>query len=308
MKEVDREQVKFGHTGKRKKNNFISRTINGVISFFRETMISEGYARRNGLLQSLDPRAKLLSILAIVVAVSLARDPVTLVCVYLLTLVFGLLSKIDLLFFIKRVWLFIPVFTGVIILPMIFNVLTPGDIVLTIATPGEGAHIGPLALPAVIGITSQGLYMAFTFTIRVTTCVSAMVLLFLTTPQDALFKSLRSLGVPRIYVLTLDMCYRYIFLFMDIVRDLYIAKKSRTIKVSSNFEEQKWVGGRIGFTLVKSLDMSDKVHKAMISRGFNGDVKIMQDYKMRPADYAALLSAVSFSITLILLSQNIIRI
>ena len=45
-------------------------------------------------------------------------------------------------------------------------------------------------------------------------------------------------------------------------------------------EEQKWVGGRVGYTLIKSLRMSEKVHGAMVSRGFNGDIKIMQRYSI----------------------------
>jgi len=68
---------------------------------------------------------------------------------------------------------------------------------------------------------------------RVATCVSAVVLLFVTTPQQVLFKSLRSVGVPKIYVLTLEMAYRYIFLLMDMVREMYAAKKARTIKSRS---------------------------------------------------------------------------
>lgn len=308
MKEVDNCSYKPCTAPVRKKNNFIKKTLDGIFSFFQESMVSESYTRRKGLLQSLDPRVKLISIISLVIAVSMVKDLRILLVVYVLTLIFAYLSKIEVVFFIKRVWLFIPVFTGIIALPMIFNLFLPGDSLYTIATLGENARIGPFALPSTLDITRQGVVAATIFTIRVAACVSTVVLLFLTTPQEALFKSLKSIGVPRVYVLTLDMCYRYIFLFMDIVRDLYTAKKSRTIKTGSIFEEQKWVGGRIGYTLIKTLDMSEKVHQAMISRGFDGDVKIMQDYRMNPRDYVAALSVVSFSIVLILISYNIIRI
>ena len=143
---------------------------------------------------------------------------------------------------------------------------------------------------------------------RVATCVSAVVLLFITTPQQVLFKSLRSVGVPKIYVLTLEMAYRYIFLLMDMVREMYVAKKARTIKSRSMFEEQKWVGGRMGYTLIRSIDMSEKVHMAMMSRGFNGDVKVMQQFKMKNRDYFAVAAAISLSVLLVLISQDIIRV
>lgn len=103
------------------------------------------------------------------------------------------------------------------------------------------------------------------------------------------------------------MTYRYIFLLMELVREIYVAKKSRTIKARGIFEEQKWVGGRIGYTLIRSLDISEKVHQVMMSRGYNGDVKIMQEFKMRKRDYISVVIAISMSVVLVLTSHNIIR-
>jgi cobalt/nickel transport system permease protein len=289
------------------KKNFIGKTLSGIFNFLEETIVSESYARRKGVLQSLDPRVKLISIIALIVAVTMVTDWRLMLLVYLLTLVFAYVSKIGLGFFIKRVWLFIPIFTGIIALPMIFNIFFPGDSLVTLITFGPGIKLGPLSLPETLAITRQGTMGAIAFTLRVATCVSAAVLLFLTTPRDVLFKSLRSVGVPKVYVLTLDMCYRYIFLLTDLVKAFYTSKKSRTIKSLPMLEEQKWVGGRIGFTLVKSLDMAEKVHGAMVSRGFNGDVKLLEDFTMKPRDYVAMVSVLGFSVLLVLYSHQIIK-
>jgi cobalt/nickel transport system permease protein len=183
-----------------------------------------------------------------------------------------------------------------------------GDSLVTVATLGNGAHLGAIALPSTIYITKQGTAFALTFMLRVATCVSIAVLLVLTTQRDVLFKSLRSLHVPKVYVLTLDMCYRYIFLLMAAVRDFYTAKKSRTIRSLPLRDEQRWVGSRIGYILIKSLDMSERVHGAMISRGFDGDVKLMHDYMMHKRDYVAIVTVSTFSLVLVLISQSIIRI
>jgi cobalt/nickel transport system permease protein len=231
-----------------------------------------------------------------------------LIYVYSLTLLLSYLSKIDVWFFIKRVWLFIPIFAGIIAIPMIFNIFFPGDPLVQLVHLGAGSHLGPFSLPENIFVTKQGVNAAIIFTMRVATSVSAVVLLFLTTPQQILFKSLRTVGVPKLYVLTLEMAYRYIFLLMDLVREMYVAKKARTIKARDMFDEQKWVGGRIGYTLIRSLDMSEKVHMAMMSRGYNGDVRIMQEFKMHNRDYIAGTMAISMSIMLVLISQNIIRV
>ena len=306
MKEVTVEPCRcFAvHHGKK---GFIGNTIGGILGFFEEAFISEGFSRRKGFLQSLDPRVKLLSIMTAIFATSLIKDLKLLVLIYIFTLLLAYLSKISILFFIKRVWLFIPIFAGIIIIPMIFNIFFPGDPLIRLAYLGPTAHVGSLTLPESVYITRQGVYAASTFIMRVATCVSAVVLLFLTTPQQILYKSLRTVGVPKIYVFTLEMTKRYIFLLMELVREMHFAKKARTIKAGGMFDEQKWVGGRIGYTLIRSMDISEKVHMAMISRGFNGDVKVMQELRMHKRDYIAGATAISLSIIMVLISQNIIR-
>ena len=307
MNEVDTSPCKCSAVYHGKKG-FVGKTIDGILSFLEEAFVTETYSKRSGFLQSLDPRSKLISILAIIFATSLIGDLRILIFVYGLTLLFCYLSKIEILFFIKRVWLFIPIFAGIIAIPMTLNIFLAGDPLIQIIYFGQAAHLGPFSLPESIYITKQGTNAAVIFTMRVATCVSAVVLLFLTTPPQVLFKSLRTVGVPKIYVLTLEMAYRYIFLLMDLVREMHIAKKARTIKAGGIREEQKWVGGRIGYTLIRSLDMSEKVHMAMMARGFSGDVKIMQEFEMRPLDYIAGGATLSLSIVLILISQNIIRV
>jgi cobalt/nickel transport system permease protein len=289
-----------------KKKGFVQKAISDIFTFFEECLVNDSIAQRKGLLQSLDPRVKLISMVVLIFAVAMTRDIRLLAIVYVLTLVFALASRIELGFFLKRVWVFIPIFAGIIMIPILFNVFMPGDALVTLATLGPNAHLGPFALPPFIAITRQGVMVAILFVLRVATCVSAAVLLFLTTPRDLLFKSLRSIKVPKVYVLTLDMCYRYIFLFTNMVRDFYTAKKSRSIKALPMMEEQKWVGGRVGYTLIKSLNMSEKVHGAMVSRGFNGDIKIMHRYSIHRRDYVACVSVIALSIFLMLASQNLI--
>lgn len=280
------------------RKSFARKTADSLLGFFEGSLTSGGYSRRNGLLQGIDPRVKLIATLALVVSVTLVSDLPILVCMYLLLLALAFVSKIDLGYFNKIVWAFIPFFSGVIVLPLLFNVFMAGDPLFYIFSSGGFT----------LYITKQGLLFAVSFVVRVTTCAAAVVLLVLTTPQESLFKSFRSLGVPRIYVLTLDMAYRYIFLLMDITKDMLTAKKSRTIKSGGMLSEQRWIAGRIGYLLFRTLDTSDKVHKAMISRGFTGDVKVLKRFKATGRDYAALAVSLAISALLVLYSQSLIRI
>jgi cobalt/nickel transport system permease protein len=45
---------------------------------------------------------------------------------------------------------------------------------------------------------------------------------------------------------------------------------------------------------------------AMMSRGYNGDIKVMQQFQMQNRDYVAVAAALSLSMVLVLISQNII--
>jgi cobalt/nickel transport system permease protein len=304
MREVDIEPVPSGNFARGRKS-FIRKTLEGIFGFFQESLASESISKKKGLLQSLDPRFKLVSILSLVFALSLTKDIRILLAVYLGELALSYASRIGLFFFIKRVWLFIPLFTGVIALPLIFNIFLPGDPLSQIAYLGD-ARLSPISLPESIYVTRQGVFLAAVFTLRVAASVSAVVLLFLTTPQQVLFKSLRSVGVPKLYVLTLEMAYRYIFLLTDLVKDIYLAKRARTIRAGSTREEQRWVGSRIGYILMRSMSTSEKVHMAMLSRGFAGEVKILESFRAGRRDHAAGFFALSLSLLLVLISQNMI--
>ncbi len=306
MKKVDSEQCICSPALGGGKKSFVQKTLDGILAFFQESFATESYSKRSGLLQGLDPRAKLISILAVVFSLSLTRDMGVLLAVYALELLLAYASLIGIWFFVKRVWLFVPIFTAVIAIPMIFNIFLPGDPLFQVIYLGPGAHIGPFLLPESIYITKQGLNAAIVFTMRVVVCVSAVVLLFLTTSQQVLFKSLRSVGVPMIFVFTLEMTYRYIFLLTDIIREIYIAKRARTIRSRSMREEQKWVGSRIGYILIRSLGMSEKVHMAMQSRGFTGEVKVLQEFRMGKRDYIATSIAAILCLFLVLVSHNVI--
>ncbi len=75
------------------KKSFVGKTINGILGFMEEAFVSESFSKRNGLLQSLDPRAKLVSILVLVFTTTLIGDLRLLILVYMVTLLFSHLSK-----------------------------------------------------------------------------------------------------------------------------------------------------------------------------------------------------------------------
>jgi cobalt/nickel transport system permease protein len=276
------------------KKSFVERTIDSTARFFQEAILTEAFAGSRGLLQALDPRVKLITVLAIIVSVSLMRSPATIWGVYGCTLLLAGASRIPLGFFIKRVWLFVPLFSAVVVIPALFNLVTPGEPLWTAFTLPRSYDFGPYHIPETIAITRQGVLTAATFLGRVAASVSLAVLLTLTTRWNSLLRALEALRVPATFILILAMAYRYIALLVTAVQEIHVARKSRTIRYGSTREEQRWVASRIGYLFQKTYLLSQEVHKAMLSRGFSGEIRTLASFKTRNYDYAWGLSVALF--------------
>ncbi|NVN89719.1 MAG: cobalt ECF transporter T component CbiQ, partial [Desulfuromonadales bacterium] len=261
----DNVAVPFSSKRRNGGKGFVERTIEGTARFLRDAILSEAIAKRQGLLQILDPRVRLVTILVLIVCISLMKSPVTIWVVYLFVLLLAVASSVPLLFFIKRVWLFIPLFSAVIVIPALFNIVTPGEPFWTMFHLPRNYDFGPYHIPETIAITRQGLLTAATFICRVAASVSLAVLLTLTTRWSDLLRALGVLRVPQIFILILAMTYRYILLLVQAVQNIHIARKSRTLHYGSTRSEQRWVASRMGYLFKRTWLMSQDVHRAMLS-------------------------------------------
>ena len=267
-----------GCIGKRKKGSFVEKTLTGGADLLRQVMFSEDVALQNGLLQRIDPRVKLGSLLVLLVAAGLVHNIVVLVAAYALTLVLAAASRLPVGFFVKRVWLFVPIFTGIVVLPATLSIVTPGEVVLQLWT----WHGTPE------GFTVQGLTTAALVVSRVATSISLVVLLTLTTPWVRLLAALRSLGVPTMFVLVIGMAYRYIFLLLGGVTDMYEARKARTLGAQAHDRgARNFLSASAGTLFGRAHHLSEEVHQAMVSRGYRGDAKTIQGFRLTAQDAAA---------------------
>ena len=271
----------------RERLSWLEHSISGIAGSIERAVFTEEHARRRGWLQGIDPRAKLGMFLALILAASLANNVLILAALYLVTLGAAYASQMPLDFFIKRVWLGIPFFAGIVIIPSIF--LLPGPRLFDLP-------IGPIHL----GASIPGLIGAVIFVARVGVSVSLAVLLVLSTPWADLLKSLQAVGVPQVFILLLSMTYRYIFLFLHTVNSMFEARKSRTVGRTQGSEHRRWISGSMGSLMNRSFKMSNDVYAAMAARGFTGQIRTYSAYCMTPADWLALLVSVCIAVAAIL--------
>jgi cobalt/nickel transport system permease protein len=259
------------------------------------------------LLQSLDVRIKLLSFLYILGLISFLRAPQTLWIMYGLSLMLAVSSRVSLWFFLKRVWLFVPLFSAAIVLPALLNIVTPGEPLFVLIKLHAAHTWGPYTIPQEIAVTRQGLWGSILFVSRVTTSVSFAVLLTLTTRWSDVFAGLRALFVPRIFVMTLSMTERYLFVLLRLIQDMYRARKSRTIRPLPMADERNWIASRIGVTYEKSVEMAEDVYRAMLSRGFHGEFRPIVRFRTTTMDYIWLVTVLCVSGILIILERGLIQ-
>ncbi len=275
---------------KQRQFGWLNSTISGIASAIEQSVFTEEHARKNGWLQRVDPRAKLIMFLLTVLVASLSNSLLALVCLYALLLLVASRSKIPFSFFVKRVWLGIPFFAGVVILPSVF--FAPSQRLFDL--PLGPLHLGP---------SLATLLTAAVFVARVGVSVSLAVLLIVSTSWSDLLKSLQALRVPSVFTLLLSMTYRYIFLFLHTANGMFEARKSRTVGRTSGTEQRRWVSGSMGNLMNRSFKMSSDVYAAMTARGFTGEVRTYRSYHMTPHDWLALAGTVVVALLIFLLGR-----
>ena len=252
-----------------KRTGILEHTIGDITGTLERAFFAEEISTRKGLFQTLDARVKVISVLALLISVSLSHNLLVIGAIYLLVFIFAWASAIPASFLIKRVWLALPFFTGLIILPALF--ITPGPPLL---------H-----LPLGLIITKTGVNTVLFLLLRVSTSVSLTLLLILTTPWNTVLSALGVLHIPDVFILILGMTYRYIYLLLHIANDMFLSRKSRVVGRLSTAENQKMLAAVSATLLSKSLNMSSEVYLAMQSRGFRGTVVTLKPFQMHSKDW-----------------------
>jgi cobalt/nickel transport system permease protein len=267
------------------RGSFLEKTLRVLSGFVARGFATGDAAGRPGLLQHIDPRVKLVSLLALVVVSVLVTHVVVLVAMLALAVALALASRVDLRLFAARAWLVVPAFTAVAVLPAMTNWVTPGDAVVTVWS-GDPPQVGPWHLPATLAITVPGLLVAARLVSRVACAVSFAVLLTLTTHWDELLRALRVVGAPRMFVVVLGMAYRYVHLLVRTAQEMMVARRSRTVGSASAAENRRFLGAAVATLFGKSQATSEQVYGAMVARGYRGEVYTLDRWRLTRLDLA----------------------
>jgi cobalt ECF transporter T component CbiQ len=279
-----------GCIGRRSKADFLEKTLGGAANLMRQSMFTDDVAARDGLLQRLDARTKVVAALALLLTTALVRSPLVLLGLYVSTLLLAGASRLSPRFFLARVWLFVPIFTGIVVIPATFSFVTHGTVVVPLGT-WFGTRVG---------LTQQGLTAAGLIILRVATSISLVVLVTITTPWPRLLAALRALFVPRMFILVIGMAYRYLFHLLGSVSDMFTARKARTVSREADHKRGRaFVAASAGALFGKAHALSEEVHMAMVARGYRGNPATLAYSRVRASDIAVCAGTLSVVLTAI---------
>jgi cobalt/nickel transport system permease protein len=264
------------------KTGFLRRTIQNISQVFKNDLYSETYASKAGLLQAVDPCAKILAFLILMIFSGCTSSITTLIVLTAVPLFYGAASGIPMKDFFRRVWLTIP------LIVLLFSLLGTSSLFL------GGQPLFYLIPPRLFGscggmyFTAEGIAAAFRIALRTGISISFAALLLMTTRWQQVIGAFAAMHLSKTAVAVLDMAYRYIFFLSESASEMFEACFLRTIGKISARESRRRTGGSVAILLLKSYAVGDEVYDAMRCRGYNGDFRRLRKSHLCSRDMAFL--------------------
>jgi cobalt ECF transporter T component CbiQ len=263
-------------------DSFIERSLRSFTTAGGRALESEELARKDGLLQGWDPRVKLIGLPALVIASVTSHRLSVIVAIFGLALLLAIWSRVSIRTMAMRAWLGVLAFTGVIAIPAVF--ITPGRAIF---------HLPLLHWTA----SAQGCRSGAFLVARGETAATLSLLLVLCTPWASILKAMRILRVPVILVVIFGMTYRYLLLTLETAAAMFEARRSRVLGAWPGWLRRKVAGATAGVLMDKTLHAGNDVFLAMQSRGFAGEVYVLDDFRLRCSDVVALAMLLGMAAT-----------
>jgi cobalt/nickel transport system permease protein len=255
------------------------------------------YLARESIIHRLDPRVKVIAVVAFIVSNLLLPDGswAGFAAGFLAVLAASGLAQLRLGYALKR---------SFIALPFAMAAFTT-----LFSLPGQAlwsGQVGPWALT----VTEPGLLRFLSILLRSWLSVQLAILLVATTPFPDLLHALRHLRAPDVLVSITSFMYRYLFVLVDETLRLLRAREARSARQPgrSGGGSLSWrarvAGSMAGQLFLRSYDRSDRIFNAMLARGYTGQPLTMTPHHMKASDWTALWLAGLVLLTLQLVGRK----
>ena len=141
-------------------------------------------------------------------------------------------------------------------------------------------HIGPFAA------TREGVMLCAIITLKSNAIVLWSIVFFSTMPVATLGHAMNRLKMPVKLTALLLLTYRYIFVLEAELNQLVRAAKVRSFSPGTNLHTYRTYAYLVGMLMVRAADRGERVHHAMICRGFTGKFYCLDDMEFTSRDAA----------------------
>ena len=108
--------------------------------------------------------------------------------------------------------------------------------------------------------------------------VSALFMMTLSTPSGEIISVMRKVHMPKLFVELMNMIYRYIFVIMETNRKMHDSAESRLGYVDYRTSIKSF-SGTASNLLVVSLKKANAYYDALVSRGYDGELRFLEREK-----------------------------
>ncbi len=298
---LENENIQFKSIAETKKHTFIDKTIKSAAVFITTTLTQWQFANKTGFFQLLDSRVKTIFLFVYVVFISVSSSITCQILFLLIFILFCIISKVNFLFIYKRAFFFGFIYGFLIFVPASLNIFSKGENAITLFRFSQEHTWWIYTIPKEIAITYEGIYTVFRLTLKVVNAISIVLILMSTTTFERIIKSLSFFKIPKIFLLTITLAYRFIFVLSNTIIETYYAIKMRWWNRNSMINADEIVTGRIGYLFRKSWERYEIVYQSMIARGFNGKIEFCYFEKLRRNDFLfMIISSIIFMFFIII--------
>ncbi|MFE3249222.1 cobalt ECF transporter T component CbiQ [Streptomyces sp. NPDC059209] len=226
------------------------------------------YRRGDSPVHALPPHCKLAAVLCFVlVVVSTPREAVWAFALYAVLLAaVAVLARVPAGFLLRRMLIEVPFVAFALLMPFV----VPGD---------QVRFLG-------LSLSVPGLWGAWNVLAKGTLGVAASVLLASTTELRALLLGLQRLRLPPMLVQIATFMIRYGDVITDELRRMSIARRSRGFEARG---VRHWgvLGKSAGALFIRSYERGERVHLAMMSRGYTGTMPVIDEMTASRAQWTS---------------------
>jgi cobalt/nickel transport system permease protein len=152
--------------------------------------------------------------------------------------------------------------------------------------------LGPLT------VTREGVLYATQITIKSNAMMLILIALVASTPIFSLGHAMHSLGLPPKIVHLFFFTYRYIHVMYREYGRLVNSMKIRSFTPANNLHTYRTIAYLVGMLLVRSFDRAQRVHNAMLCRGFQGNLYSLSRFSLNRRDIVSLVLMVTIILML----------